>query len=34
MASPAAAKALDLSARFPGVLNPDSRPGYSGWIVR
>jgi NADH-quinone oxidoreductase subunit C/D len=26
-------QSLDLSARFPGVLRPDSRPGYSGWIV-
>ena len=24
---------LDLSTRFPGVLSPDTRPGYSGWIV-
>jgi NADH-quinone oxidoreductase subunit D/NADH-quinone oxidoreductase subunit C/D len=24
---------LDLSARFTGVLNPDTRPGYSGWIL-
>ena len=24
---------LDLSARFPGVLRPDTRPGYSGWIL-
>ena len=25
--------AFDLSARFPGVVVPDERPGYSGWIV-
>jgi NADH-quinone oxidoreductase subunit C/D len=24
---------FDLSARFPGILNPDTRPGYSGWIL-
>ena len=23
----------DLSARFPGVVNPDTRPGYAGFIV-
>ncbi|MBE3038688.1 MAG: NADH-quinone oxidoreductase subunit D [Chloroflexi bacterium] len=33
MATPAPAQTLDLSARFPGVLNPDTRPGYSGWIL-
>jgi NADH-quinone oxidoreductase subunit C/D len=33
MVSPAAAQILDLSARFPGVLTPDMRPGYSGWIL-
>ncbi len=25
--------ALDLSARFPGAVNADKRPGYTGWIV-
>jgi NADH-quinone oxidoreductase subunit C/D len=25
--------AFDLSARFPGAVVPDERPGYSGWIV-
>ena len=29
----APAQSLDLSARFPGVLSPDTRPGYSGWIL-
>ncbi len=33
MATPVPAQTLDLSARFPGVLNPDTRPGYSGWMV-
>lgn len=33
MATPAPAQTLDLSARFPGVLSPDTRPGYSGWIL-
>jgi NADH-quinone oxidoreductase subunit C/D len=33
MASPAPVQTLDLSARFPGVLSPDTRPGYSGWIL-
>jgi len=29
----APAQSLDLSARFPGVLSPDTRPGYSGWTL-
>ena len=33
MATPAPVQTLDLSPRFPGVLNPDTRPGYSGWIL-
>jgi NADH-quinone oxidoreductase subunit C/D len=33
METPAPVQTLDLSARFPGVLSPDTRPGYSGWIV-
>lgn len=24
----------DLAARFPGVVTPDTRPGFSGWIVQ
>jgi NADH/F420H2 dehydrogenase subunit C len=24
---------LDLAARFPGVVSPDARPGYAGWII-
>lgn len=27
------APALDLVARFPQAVRPDTRPGYSGWIV-
>ena len=26
--------AVELAARFPGVVSADSRPGYGGWIVR
>ncbi|HTX91912.1 MAG TPA: NADH-quinone oxidoreductase subunit D [Anaerolineales bacterium] len=33
MATPAPAQTIDLSARFPGILQPDTRPGYTGWIV-
>jgi NADH-quinone oxidoreductase subunit D/NADH-quinone oxidoreductase subunit C/D len=33
MTSPVNVQTLDLSARFPGVLHPDNRPGYSGWVV-
>ena len=33
MATLAPAQALDLSARFPDVLSPDTRPGYAGWIL-
>ncbi len=33
MATPAPTRTLDLSARFPDVLTPDTRPGYSGWIL-
>ncbi|HEY2982066.1 MAG TPA: NADH-quinone oxidoreductase subunit C, partial [Anaerolineales bacterium] len=25
--------ALDLAARFPGIVTADARPGFSGWIV-
>jgi NADH-quinone oxidoreductase subunit D/NADH-quinone oxidoreductase subunit C/D len=31
--TPAPVQSLDLSARFPGVVRPDTRPGYSGWVV-
>jgi len=33
METTAPVQILDLSARFPGVINPDTRAGYSGWIV-
>ncbi len=33
MTTPMPAETFDLAARFPGRLNPDARPGYSGWIV-
>ncbi len=33
MTTPAPIPSLDFSSRFPGILHPDSRPGYSGWIV-
>ena len=33
MTTTAPAQTLDLAARFPGVLIPETRPGYSGWIV-
>ncbi len=33
MTAPAPVETLDLAARFPGWVTPDSRPGYSGWIV-
>jgi NADH-quinone oxidoreductase subunit D/NADH-quinone oxidoreductase subunit C/D len=33
MATLAPAQTLDLSVRFPGSVNADTRPGYSGWIV-
>ena len=33
MAIPVMAQTLDLSTHFPGKITPDTRPGYSGWIV-
>jgi NADH-quinone oxidoreductase subunit C/D len=33
LTTPASVQSLDLSARFPGILHPDARPGYSGWVV-
>ncbi len=33
MNTPAHVQSLDLSARFPGAIHPDTRPGYSGWLV-
>ncbi len=31
--APVTVETLDLAARFPSVVSPDARPGYSGWIV-
>jgi NADH-quinone oxidoreductase subunit D/NADH-quinone oxidoreductase subunit C/D len=31
--TPAPVQTLDLAVRFPGTVHPDTRPGYSGWIV-
>lgn len=31
--APVTVETLDLAARFPGVVSPDIRPGYSGWIM-
>lgn len=33
MATPTITETLDLVARFPGEVTPDTRPGYSGWMV-
>ena len=33
MNTPAPVQSLDLEARFPGAVHPDTRPGYSGWMV-
>ena len=33
MTSPALTSTIDLAARFPGVVTPDARPGFSGFIV-
>ncbi len=33
MAIPVQTSIVDLAARFPGAVTPDSRPGFSGWIV-
>jgi len=33
MTTPASTLTSDLAARFPGVVSPDARPGYSGYIV-
>ncbi len=31
--SPVSTQTVDLAARFPGIATPDTRPGYSGWII-
>src|SRR5512135_825398 len=33
MTTIAPAQETSLSERFPGKLTPDTRPGYSGWLV-
>jgi NADH-quinone oxidoreductase subunit C/D len=33
MSTSPAAQSLDLSVRFPGILVPDTRPGYFGWLL-
>jgi NADH-quinone oxidoreductase subunit D/NADH-quinone oxidoreductase subunit C/D len=33
MATPASSQILDLSSRFPNLINADTRPGYSGWLL-
>lgn len=33
MNTPTPVQSLDLSVRFPDVVHPDTRPGYSGWVV-
>ena len=33
MTAPASPLTLDLVARFPGLVQTDTRPGYSGFIV-
>ena len=33
MTTPALTSTVDLAARFPGVVAPDARPGFSGFIV-
>ncbi len=33
MIAPDSTTTIDLVARFPSVVTPDTRPGYSGWIV-
>src|SRR5262245_39369430 len=33
MTTPTLTSTIDLAARFPGVVTPDARPGFSGFIV-
>ena len=33
MTAPALTSTVDLAARFPGVVSPDARPGFNGFIV-
>ncbi|MBN1303752.1 MAG: NADH-quinone oxidoreductase subunit D [Anaerolineales bacterium] len=34
MTIPVSTETLDLAAKFPGIVTPDEREGYSGWIVK
>lgn len=34
MTAPASVQTVDLAARFPGIVTPDERPGFSGFIVK
>ena len=33
MAAPISSQTLDIASRFPGLVSPDTRPGYSGWLL-
>jgi NADH-quinone oxidoreductase subunit D/NADH-quinone oxidoreductase subunit C/D len=33
MVTPTSVQTSDLAARFPSILNPDIRPGFSGWLI-
>jgi len=33
MAAPISSQTLDLPSRFPNLISPDTRPGYSGWLL-
>jgi len=33
MTTPVSTLTVDLAARFPGIVTPDTRPGFSGFIV-
>ncbi len=33
MAAPIPAQTIDLASRFPDLISPDARPGYSGWLL-
>ena len=33
MTTPAVTSTVDLAARFPGVVTPDARPGFTGFLV-
>jgi NADH-quinone oxidoreductase subunit C/D len=33
MTTPSSIQTIDLSVQLPGIVNPDTRPGYTGWLV-